>query len=168
MTDTTGPAGPAGREGQPGPAGREGQAGRSGQPGAAGAAGIAGPEGPAGPVGAIIDLTHAQEDLADAVRQFAEDQRRSTGAIEAFTEVARKLALIFSAVLFVVVVVGVILVRLGQSISEEGNAGRHHLKCVVAVLFAQNPPSCPNAREDLIRDGFLPEGFRPPTTTTRP
>lgn len=83
----TGAAGPAGREGQPGPAGREGDPGKAGREGARGPEGIEGhegpkgregPEGPPGPVGAIVDLTTAQEKLAEAVIRLSMDVRRLT------------------------------------------------------------------------------------------
>ncbi len=156
---TTGAAGPAGREGQPGPAGREGDAGKAGREGAVGPKGIEGhegppgPTGPAGPTGAIVDLTTAQKDLAVAVRLL-------------YVGVRRMVVLTFVALLFVVVV-GIILVNLGQSIQSEGTAGRQSLKCVVAVLFRQDPPACPSAKEELIEEGILPPGWPATTTTTR-
>lgn len=150
---TTGEAGPAGREGQPGPAGREGQAGRTGPPGTVGPEGHEGPTGPAGPVGAIIDLTTAQEDLAHAVRLLY-------GGV-------RRLIWLVAACLIAVIVFGVVHVRLSQLIREEGAAGRQSLKCVVAVLFRQDPPACPGAKEELIKEGILPAGFPVTTTTTR-
>jgi hypothetical protein len=60
------------------------------------------------------------------------------------------------------------VVDLGQSIRSEGEAGRQNLKCVVAVLFRQDPPACPGAKEDLIREGILPQGWPNTTTTVRP
>ncbi len=163
MNAPTGQPGPAGREGQPGPAGREGQAGRSGQAGAVGPPGVEGPEGqegpagqrgPAGPAGAIIDLTSAQKELATAVRLL-------------YRGVRRMIVLTVVAMAFVGVV-GLILIGLGNSIRSEGAAGRLSFKCVIAVLFRQDPPACPHAREDLLRDGILPPGWPATTTTTRP
>ncbi len=162
---TTGAAGPAGREGQPGPAGREGTAGQQGPKGATGAEGAEGPEGvkghvgmtgpvgPPGPTGAIVDLTTAQKDLAAAVRLLYREVRR----------------LIAAVVLCIVAVVGfgALHLRLSQQIGDEGEAGRQSFKCVVAVLFRLDPPLCPNAKEDLIRDGIIPPGFPVTTTTTR-
>lgn len=159
---TTGAAGPAGREGQPGPAGREGNAGRTGPTGATGPegpegveghAGVTGPAGPAGPTGAIVDLTTAQRELAASVKLLYVDVRR----------------LIAAVVLCIVVVVGfgALHLRLSQQIGDEGDAGRQSLKCVVAVLFRLDPPLCPNAKEDLIRDGIIPAGFPATTTTIR-
>lgn len=147
---TTGEAGPAGREGQPGPAGREGM---PGQTGPAGHEGAEGPAGPPGPTGAIIDLTTAQEDLAGAVRLL-------------YAGVRRVVLLTFIAMLFVAGV-GVVLINLGQSIRTEGTAGRQNLKCVVAVLFRQDPPACPGAKEALIREGIIPANFPVTTTTIR-
>lgn len=157
----TGEAGPAGPQGQAGPAGREGPAGQTGPegPGSVGPAGDEGPEGPegpagpAGPEGAIIDLTTAQEDLAAAVRLL-------------YHGVRRMVALTVIAMVFVGAV-GLILISLGHSIREEGAAGRQNLECVVAVLFRQDPPACPDKKEELIKKGILPPGF-PVTTTTIP
>lgn len=153
---TTGPAGPAGREGQPGPAGREGAAGRAGPAGDTGPEGVEGhpgPTGPPGPTGAIVDLTTAQKELAAVVRLLYVEVRR----------------LLVAVVLCVVVVVGfgALHLQLAQRISDEGEAGRQSFKCVVAVLFRLDPPLCPNAKEDLIRDGIIPAGFPVTTTTTR-
>ncbi len=131
--------------------GPAGQPGRDGPTGATGAEGHAGPTGPAGPVGAIVDLTTAQQDLAKAVRLL-------------YVEVRRLLVLVALCII-VVVGFGVLHVRLSQQIGDEGDAGRQSLKCVVAVLFRLDPPLCPNAKEDLIRDGIIPPGF--PVTTTR-
>ncbi len=168
---TTGAAGPAGREGQPGPAGREGDAGKTGRTGLTGDTGPEGPEGieghegaegpagPAGPAGAIIDLTTAQEDLADAVRLLSVDVRGLLRGV-------RRLILLVAGCLIAVFLFGVIHVRLSQLIRDEGAAGRQSFKCVVAVLFRQDPPACPNAKEALIEQGILPPTF-PATTTTR-
>lgn len=152
MSDSVGQPGPAGREGQPGPAGREGQPGQTGVAGHDGAVGSTGPAGPAGPVGAIVDLTTAQEDLAAAVKLL-------------YVGVRRMVVLTVAALVFVAVV-GVILIGLGQSIRDEGTAGRQSLKCVVAVLFRQDPPACPGAKEELLQEGILPPGWPAPTTTT--
>lgn len=174
MTDYKGEAGPAGREGQPGPAGREGHAGREGPQGTEGIEGVigkvgktgpagvtgmtgkVGPEGPMGPPGStevIVDLTTAQQDLAAAVRLLYRGVRRLI-----------ILALFASAA---VIIFGVVFVRLGNTIREEGLAGRQQLKCVVAVLFRQDPPACPGIKDQLIREGILPPGFPSTTTTTR-
>ena len=150
---STGAAGPAGREGQPGPAGREGVAGRTGPEGHEGQEGAMGPAGPPGPTGAIIDLTTAQEDLAAAVRLLY-------GGV-------RRLIVLVAACLIAVIVFGAVHVRLAQLIRDEGAAGRQSFKCVVAVLFRQDPPACPNAKEKLIEEGIIPAGF-PVTTTTIP
>jgi hypothetical protein len=151
---TTGQAGPAGREGQPGPAGREGIAGRTGPIGHEGPAGPEGAEGPAGPVGAIVDLTTAQEDLAAAVRLLY-------GGV-------RRLIVLVAACLVAVIAFGSVHVFLGQLIRDEGAAGRQSFKCVVAVLFRQDPPACPRAKEHLIEEGIIPPGFPATTTTTIP
>ena len=151
---TTGQAGPAGREGQPGPAGREGHPGRTGPAGHEGLEGVAGPPGPAGPTGAIIDLTTAQEDLAAAVRILY-------GGV-------RRLIVLVAACLVAVIVFGAVHVHLSQLIRDEGAAGRQSLKCVVAVLFRQDPPACPGAKEELIQEGILPANFPSTTTTTTP
>ncbi len=165
---STGAAGPAGREGQPGPAGREGDAGKTGRTGLTGdtgpegpegieghegAKGPAGPVGPVGPVGAIVDLTSAQEDLAAAVRLLY-------GGV-------RRLVILVAACLIAVIVFGSVHVRLSQIIRDEGADGRQSLKCVVAVLFRQDPPRCPNAKEDLMEEGILPPTFPATTSTTR-
>ncbi len=160
---TTGAAGPAGREGQPGPAGREGDAGKAGREGPIGATGPEGPEGveghegpigPAGPIGAIVDLTTAQRDLAIAVRLLY-------GGV-------RRLIWLVAFCLLAVIVFGTVHVRLSQLIRDEGGAGRQSFKCVVAVLFRQDPPACPRAKEDLIEEGIIPAGFPVTTTTTTP
>ncbi len=156
---TTGAAGPAGREGQPGPAGREGAPGRTGpkghegHEGQEGPAGVEGPAGPAGPVGAIVDLTTAQQDLAAAVRLLYSGVRR--------------LIVLVAACLVAVIAFGSVHVFLGQLIRDEGAAGRQSFKCVVAVLFRQDPPACPDAKEKLIEEGIIPAGFPITTTTTR-
>jgi hypothetical protein len=150
---STGAAGPAGREGQPGPAGREGAPGRTGPIGHEGIEGPEGPTGPAGPIGAIVDLTTAQEDLAHAVRLLY-------GGV-------RRLIWLVAFCLIAVIVFGSIHVRLSQLIRDEGAAGRQSFKCIVAVLFRQDPPACPGAKEELIREGILPAGFPVTTTTTR-
>ena len=162
---TTGAAGPAGREGQPGPAGREGDAGKTGRTGLTGDTGPEGPEGieghegakgpmgPAGPVGAIVDLTTAQEDLAHAVRLLYRGVRR--------------LVILVAACLIAVIVFGSVHVRLSQIIRDEGAAGRQSFKCVVAVLFRQDPPACPGAKGQLIKEGIIPPDFPSTTTTTR-
>jgi hypothetical protein len=154
VSTPVGQPGPAGREGQPGPAGREGIPGQTGPAGHEGAIGHTGPVGPAGPVGAIVDLTTAQKDLAAAVRLLYNGVKRMT-------------VLVAVAMVFVGGV-GVILVGLGQSIRNEGNAGRQNLQCVVSVLFRQEAPKCVGVKEELIRDGILPPGFPVTTTTTRP
>lgn len=146
---STGAAGPAGREGQPGPAGREGIAGNRGPEGHEGPQGEAGPPGP---VGAIVDLTTAQEDLASAVRMLYSGVRR--------------LVMLVAACLVAVIVFGTVHLWLGQLIRDEGAAGRQSFKCIIAVLFRQDPPSCPGAKEDLIREGILPPNFPATTTTT--
>lgn len=128
--------------------------GEAGPPGREGQPGPAGGEGVKGPAAAIIDLTTAQEELAAAVRLL-------------YAGVKRMVVLTVVAMTFVAVV-GVILIDHGRSIRSEGNAGRQSLKCVVAVLFRQDPPSCPNAKEDLIREGIIPRDFPTTTTTTAP
>ncbi len=79
--------------------------------------------------------------------------------------VRRVVVLTLAAMVFVVVV-GLTLINLGQSIRREGTAGRQSLKCVVAVLFRQDPPACPMAKEELLKEGILPPGWPAPTTTT--
>lgn len=140
MSTSVGQPGPAGREGQPGPAGREGVAGQTG------------PTGPAGPIGAIVDLTTAQEDLA--------------GAVKLLYQAVRRMVVLTVVAMAFVIVVGVILINLGQSIRTEGASGRQNLKCVVAVLFRQDPPACPGQKESLIKEGILPPGWPATTTTT--
>ena len=147
-----GPEGPAGAPGPEGPAGEPGETGHDGKRGPTGAAGAAGVAGPPSPTSAIIDLTTAQGELAEAVRLL-------------YYGVRRMVALTVVAMIFVSIV-GLVLVRLGQSIRDEGNAGRQNLKCVVAVLFRQDPPACPGEKESLIDDGILPVGFGSTTTTT--
>lgn len=164
---STGAAGPAGREGQPGPAGREGAPGRTGPAGHEGPEGHEGQPGPAGPVGAIVDLTTAQQDLASAVRDLTETQKEVKASVHVLTDVVRRLLWLVAACLIAVVIFGMVHVRLSQLIREEGAAGRQGLKCVVAVLFRQDPPACPHAKEDLIREGILPPNFPATTTTTR-
>lgn len=161
---TTGEAGPAGREGQPGPAGREGVAGNRGPEGHEGPQGMAGPPGP---VGAIIDLTTAQEDLAAAVRALTDTQAESTIAAKMLLGVVRRLVWLVVLCIVAVVAFGLVHVRLTQTIRDEGAAGRLSFKCVIAVLFRQDPPKCPGAKEDLIREGILPPNFPATTTTTR-
>lgn len=152
---TTGQAGPAGREGQPGPAGREGIAGRTGptgHDGPAGQEGAEGPVGPPGPIGAIVDLTTAQEDLASAVKLLY-------GGV-------RRLLWLVAVCIIAVIVFGTIHLTLSQLIRDEGLAGRQSFKCIVAVLFRQDPPACPGAKEELIEEGILPPNFPATTTTT--
>lgn len=149
---TTGQAGPAGREGQPGPAGREGAAGRTGPKGHEGEPGAEGPEGPPGPAGAIIDLTTAQEELTAAVRLLY-------GGV-------RRLIVLVVAALIAVIVFGSVQVALANVVRDEGLASRQSFKCVIAVLFRQDPPSCPRAKENLIEEGILPANFPLTTTTT--
>jgi hypothetical protein len=148
---TIGAAGPAGREGQPGPAGREGSPGRTGP---TGHEGPEGPTGPPGPLGAIVDLTTAQEELAKAV-----------GLLYG---VVRRLLWLVVAALVAVIAFGSVHVALGQVIRDEGAAGRQSFKCVVAVLFRQDPPACPGAKEKLIEEGIIPPNFPSTTTTTTP
>ncbi len=169
---TTGQAGPAGREGQPGPAGREGDAGTTGRTGRTGDTGPEGPEGieghegaegpagPAGPAGAIIDLTTAQEGLAAAVRLLSVDVRGLLRGV-------RRLIALVAAALIAVIAFGSVHVLLGQLIRDEGAAGRQSFKCVVAVLFRQDPPACPGAKGKLIEEGIIPADFPATTTTTR-
>ncbi len=158
---TTGAPGPAGREGQPGPAGREGAAGAVGRTGPVGhegpeghegPAGNEGPMGPAGPTGAIVDLTTAQQDLASAVRLLYLGVRR--------------LIWLVTGCLVAVILFGAIHLTLSQLIRDEGASGRLSFKCVVAVLFRQDPPACPGAKESLIEEGILPSTFPATTTTT--
>ncbi len=149
---TTGAAGPAGREGQPGPAGREGAAGRTGPEGHEGPPGNEGPMGPAGPTGAILDLTTAQQDLASAVRLLYRGVRR--------------LIWLVTGTLVAVLLFGTIHIRLSQLIQDEGASGRLSFKCVIAVLFRQDPPACPRAKENLIEEGILPPTFPATTSTT--
>jgi hypothetical protein len=172
---TTGQAGPAGREGQPGPAGREGQPGRTGpaghkgpegHEGHEGPEGATGPPGPAGPTGAIIDLTTAQEDLAAAVRELTEEQKRSAVSTDLLYGVVRRLLWLVVCALVAVIAFGSVHVALGQLIRDEGAAGRQSFKCVVAVLFRQDPPACPGAKEQLIKEGIIPANFPATTTTT--
>jgi hypothetical protein len=118
------------------------------------AEGPEGPEGPAGPASAIIDLTTAQKELADAVKLL-------------YLGVRRLIVLVVAA-LVAVVVFGLVHVALGQAVRDEGAAGRQSFKCIIAVLFRQDPPACPNAKEDLIEEGILPPPFPATTTTTRP
>jgi hypothetical protein len=151
---STGEAGPAGREGQPGPAGREGIAGRTGPIGHDGPQGKEGMEGPPAPAEAILDLTSAQKDLAAAVRLL-------------YTGVRRLIVLVICA-LVAVIVFGSVQVALGQVVRDEGASGRQSFKCIIAVLFRQDPPSCPGAKEELIKEGILPPGFPVTTTTTIP
>lgn len=175
---STGAAGPAGREGQPGPAGREGDAGKAGREGAVGAPGPVGPEGveghegpqgeagPPGPIGAIIDLTTAQEDLAAAVRALTDTQAESTAATKMLLDVVRRLIWLVAACLIGVIVFGLIHFRLSTLIRDEGLAGRQSFKCVIGVLFRQDPPACPNEKEKLIEEGIIPPGFPSTTSTT--
>lgn len=168
---STGAAGPAGREGQPGPAGREGDAGKAGREGREGAEGATGaegaeghegppgPTGPPGPVGAIIDLTTAQEDLADAVRE-------QTAIVKLLRGGVRWLIWLVAACIVAVIAFGSVHVFLGHVIRDEGAAGRQSFKCIVAVLFRQDPPACPDEKEHLIQEGILPPGFPLTTTTT--
>ncbi len=130
-----------------------GRRGATGPEGDEGPEGVEGPPGPPGPIGAIVDLTTAQRELAASVKLL-------------YVEVRRLLA---AVVLCVVVVIGfgALHLQLAQRISDEGEAGRRSFKCVVAVLFRLDPPSCPNAKEDLIRDGIIPPGFPVTTTTIR-
>lgn len=160
---TTGAAGPAGREGQPGPAGREGAAGRTGP---TGHEGKEGKEGPPGPADAIVDLTTAQEDLAAAVRSLTDTQAESTEATKLLLDVVRRLVWLVALCLIAVIVFGVTHLRLSQTIKDEGAAGRQSFKCIVAVLFRQDPPACPDQKEHLIEEGIIPANF--PTTTTSP
>ncbi len=125
--------------------------GRYGAGGRRGAGGVEGPPGRPGPTGAIVDLTTAQQDLAKAVRLLYSGVRR--------------LIWLVAACLIAVLFFGVVHIRLSQLIRDEGAAGRQSLKCVVAVLFRQDPPACPNAKEDLIEEGIIPASF--PVTTTR-
>lgn len=160
---TTGEAGPPGREGQPGPAGREGVAGNRGPEGHEGPQGEAGPPGP---VGAIVDLTTAQEELAAAVRSLTDTQAESTTATRMLLDVVRRLVWLVVLCIVAVIAFGLVHVRLSQTIQDEGQAGRQSFKCIVAVLFRQDPPACPGAKEDLIRERILPPGFPATTTTT--
>ncbi len=161
MSTPVGQPGPAGREGQPGPAGREGQAGATGPPGHDGLPGAP------GPAGAIIELAEAQEELAAAVRELTKEQKESRAATTLLYGVVRRLLWLVAAALVAVIVFGSVHVLLGQLIRDEGSAGRQSFKCVVAVLFRQDPPACPGAKEDLIREGILPPTFPATTTTTR-
>lgn len=164
---STGAAGPAGREGAAGPAGREGAAGRTGPEGHEGVPGAPGPEGPPGPVGAIIDLTTAQEDLADAVRELTATQEATKAIVRTLDSGVRRLIWLVATCIVAVIAFGSVHVWLGQVIRDEGAAGRQSFKCVIAVLFRQDPPGCPGAKEELLRDGILPPGFPSTTTTTR-
>lgn len=78
----------------------------------------------------------------------------------------RRLIAMVALCVIAVVVFGSIHVRLSQLIRDEGADGRQNLKCVVAVLFRQDPPNCPDEKEKLIREGILPQGW-PNTTTTK-
>lgn len=179
MSTPVGQPGPAGREGQPGPAGREGQAGAIGPPGHDGPTGRTGPEGhegqegqpgppgAVGPAGAIIELAEAQEDLAGAVRELVATQREVGASVKVLSAGIRQIvAGLLLGLLLAAVAIGVVI-HFGQVIRTEGTAGRQNLKCVVAVLFRQDPPACPGAKAELEREGIIPPGF-PATTTTRP
>ncbi len=123
--------------------------------------------GPAGPTGAIIDLTTAQQDLAAAVRELTSEQKESAAATKLLYSGVRWLIWLVTGTLVAVILFGAIHIRLSQLIQDEGAAGRLSFKCVIAVLFRLDPPLCPDAKEDLIRDGILPATFPATTTTTR-
>ena len=109
---------------------------------------------PTEPIRAIIDLTTAQEHLSEAVRSLV--------------LWVRSLLWLVAACIMAVLLFGTVHVWLGQVIRDEGAAGRQSFKCVIAVLFRQDPPSCPQAKENLIREGIIPANFPSTTTTTVP
>lgn len=159
MSQPVGQPGPAGREGQPGPAGREGQAGAAGPPGHDGLPGAP------GPAGAIIELAEAQEELAAGVRALVGTQKKVDESLRVVSAGVRRLVIVVLVALIFVGGVAAVLLNIGRSVRDEGEAGRQGFRCVIAVLFRQEAPRCVGVKEELIRDGILPPGF-PVTTTT--
>lgn len=126
------------------------------------------PGGPGTPTEAIVELTAAQELLAGAVRLLAETQAEVNRTVKVLSLGVRRLVQLLAGVLLLGIIAVCVVVRFGQIIRTEGNAGRQNLKCVVAVLFRQEAPRCIGTKEELLRDGILPPGFPNTTTTTRP
>jgi hypothetical protein len=82
--------------------------------------------------------------------------------------VVRRLLWLVIGALVAVIAFGSVHVLLGQLIRDEGAAGRQSFKCVVAVLFRQDPPACPGAKGQLVKEGIIPADFPSTTTTTKP
>lgn len=126
----------------------------------------------------VTDRTAAVVKLADAQRQVAEGLSKVAVSVEDNVHSTTKLGhevklvrrwlvpLIALAVAAGIAAAGTFWALRGV-VKHESNAQQTEFKCVVGVLFRQDPPACPGLKEEMIRDGVLPPGF-PATTTTRP
>lgn len=122
-------------------------------------------------VATLDDLAESVRDVGaeaaqrDAATKRALDDRAREGK-EAERRQVRRTRWIGAGVVLLLLAVG-LMFFVASAVRLEGKAGRDHFDCALAVLFRQDPPSCPMTKEDLIRRGILPPGFPATTTTTR-
>lgn len=118
---------------------------------------------------AVLELAKTQNAVAEGLASVASAVEDNVAGTDRFGAEVRRLRRTLGPLVVLAAVCSAAVAAtfgvLRGSVADASERQRTELKCVVAVLFRQDPPACPGLRDEMIRDGFLPEGF---PTTPRP